>query len=411
MQLQLGIVLSESKSNCYIHLFESEERKHARYAKPMVEHKIFAYPGDLVAITQEDDSLYIVFRWKCVQVEAIEKEQIQVLDYVGQNYSILLTSDFREKVTVGNRVFIHNTAVSDIVINGLPSNPKKFHELYFPKIRTMYGHTEKQVGPTMEVLQAFGATENPSPMAGGQGRNYRSGNVVLKPAKDDEETSWIAAFYLSTQQNGFRLPKPIRSKYDGFVYGGWQAWEYANGRPLKGNWVEKIDLCYQFHQQVADVPKPTYFSKREQNPWVIADKVVWGEMDIEHHPRIAPAVGQLKKCLKPVNEPSQLIHGDFGGNILFSSDLDPIIIDFSPYWRPVAFAIGVVIADAIVWEGANESLIEAGNKFNNFYQHLARAELRRIIELETVSKLYGKDILNQIEAHHPLIKAICQRCR
>ncbi len=261
--------------------------------------------------------------------------------------------------------------------------------------------------PSADILQAFGTTQRPIRVSGGQEQNYRSRNVILKPAQDDEETNWVAEFYLSVAGEGFRLPRPIRSIQGNFVYQGWQAWEYVAGEHEKGRWDEIVEICVRFHQAIADYPQPAYFERREQNPWVIADQVTWGEMEMVHHPRIAPAVAKLTKCLEEVHEGSQLIHGDFGGNVLFSSP--PTIIDFSPYWRPVEFAVGVIIADAVVWEGADLSLIEIGNKFNNFYQHLVRAELRRIIEIETIYEMYGWEMLDQIEAHLPLIEALVDR--
>ena len=264
--------------------------------------------------------------------------------------------------------------------------------------------------PSADVLRAFGTTERPIHIPGGQGQNYRSGHVVLKPARDDEEANWVADFYLVVECRGFRLPKPIRSDMGSFVYDGWQAWEYIEGRQVRGRWIEKIEVCHRFHQAIAGFPQPTYFERREQNPWVIADKATWGETKIEHHPRIAPAVEQLRKCLHVVSVTSQLIHGDFGGNVLFSDELSPAIIDFSPYWRPVEFAIAVIIADAIVWGGADESLIEAGSNLNDFHQYLARAELRRVIELDTLHQMYGWNMLEQIDAHLPLIRAISRRC-
>jgi hypothetical protein len=134
-------------------------------------------------------------------------------------------------------------------------------------------------------------------------------------------------------------------------------------------------------------------------------------MEIEFHPRIAPVVARLRQCLDEVTAKPQLIHGDFGGNVLFGDERPPTIIDFSPYWRPVEFAVGVIVADAIVWGGAEMSLLDAGNRFDNFYQHLARAELRRIIELETLRQMYGWETLDQIDAHLPLVRAIYERCR
>jgi hypothetical protein len=183
------------------------------------------------------------------------------------------------------------------------------------------------------------------------------------------------------------------------------------GRSVRGRWREKIDICIKFHQAIANIPKPEYFEKRDQNPWVIADKVAWGELEIDYHPKVALAVEKLLECLSPVDENSQLIHGDFGGNVMFSDTLLPAVIDLSPYWRPMPFAVGVVIADAIVWEGAGASLIEAGYQLDDFIQYLIRAELRRIIELETINTLYGWDMLREIDAHLPLINTLYEICK
>ena len=267
------------------------------------------------------------------------------------------------------------------------------------------------VQPSKTVLEAFGAAGTPSPLAGGQDENFRSGDTVFKPAKNDEETNWLAKFYSSADQDGFRLPKPIRSNIGGFVFDGWQAWEFLEGEHRENHWLETIEVCVQFHNAISKYPIPEYFERREQNPWVVADKLTFGEIDeIEYHPKIAPAVKALRSCLKPIEQHPQLIHGDFGGNVLFSENQPPAIIDFSPYWRPIPFAVGVVIADAIVWSGAKVSLIEAGGRFEDFDQHLARAELRRVIELETHRQIFGVDVIDQIDTHWPLIDTICRRC-
>ncbi|MBN1249151.1 MAG: phosphotransferase [Anaerolineae bacterium] len=271
---------------------------------------------------------------------------------------------------------------------------------------------DSAVPPPPDVLRAFGATGRPVRVTGGQGQAYRSGDVVLKPARDDEETAWIARFSLAFEAGDLRVPEPLRTRDGGFVADGWQAFRYAEGRHVDGHWREKIEVCLRFHRAIAGVSYPAYFSRRDQNPWVIADKVTWGEMAMDHHPRIAPVVAQLRACLRPVDADSQLIHGDFGGNVLFSDTLPPAVIDFSPYWRPVAFAVGVIVADAIVWEGAEMSLIDdAGKDLPDFYQHLARAELRRVIELDAHYQAGASHALDEIEAHLPLVEAIVERRR
>ena len=267
------------------------------------------------------------------------------------------------------------------------------------------------IHPTSDVLRAFQAVEEAARVSGGQGQAFRSGNLILKPAVDDERTNWIAEFYLNTSCAGFRLPRPIRSESGHFVHEGWQAWEFIPGEHGKGGWERAVDLCLRFHVAISGVPRPSWFDQLKlDDPWTIADRVTWGELEFEHHPRIAPAVAQLRDCLREIDAESQLIHGDFGGNILYCNDLLPAVIDFSPYWRPAGFAVGIVIADAIVWGDVDMSLIEAGNGIENFDQLLARAELRRVIELDASHQLWGWDMLGELDAHMPLIQAIVERC-
>lgn len=65
-------------------------------------------------------------------------------------------------------------------------------------------------------------------------------------------------------------------------------------------------------------------------------------------------------ALRPPPGPPQLVHGDLTGNVLLSPHGGkPGIIDVSPYWRPAAYAEGVVAADALTWHNAPVSLFFA----------------------------------------------------
>ncbi len=44
--------------------------------------------------------------------------------------------------------------------------------------------------------------------------------------------------------------------------------------------------------------------------------------------------------------------------MLFPEGLPPLVIDPSPYWRPPAFASAIVVADALVFHGAGEEMVE-----------------------------------------------------
>ena len=266
--------------------------------------------------------------------------------------------------------------------------------------------------PPKEVLTAFGTCSSPERLPGGQGQAFRAGDLILKPAKDDEQTNWLAGLLEILRCEGFRLPKPVCSRDGQYVVDGWQAWERIEGEHRSADWEDVVQLCIDFHEQIADVVRPAWLDRVPlDNQWTIADKVTWNELKAEHHPTCAPLIARLRRCLKWIDPQSQLIHGDFGGNVLYADGLPPAVIDFSPYWRPAGFAVGVVVADAIVWEGADISLIEvASMQVDNFDQLLARAELRRIVEIDVAHRLWSWDVLGELDAHLPLVRAIADRC-
>jgi uncharacterized protein (TIGR02569 family) len=88
---------------------------------------------------------------------------------------------------------------------------------------------------------------------------------------------------------------------------------------------------------------------------------------------------ELVSALRPVTAPSQLIHGDLTGNVLFDSAQPPAIIDFSPYWRPTAYASAIVIADALIWEGADRQALDAVAHLGDLGQYLVRALIFRAV--------------------------------
>ena len=118
------------------------------------------------------------------------------------------------------------------------------------------GRHSSALPPSPKVLCAFGATDTPIQLDGGQGQNYQSGQIILKPGKDDEETNWIADFYQSVRSETFRLPQPIHTDSGALVVDGWQGWEYLEGEHKPGRWTEIIEVCINFHSAIAAIPKP-----------------------------------------------------------------------------------------------------------------------------------------------------------
>ena len=88
-------------------------------------------------------------------------------------------------------------------------------------------------------------------------------------------------------------------------------------------------------------------------------------------------IAALAAQLRPVQGRDQLIHGDLSGNVLFHHRLAPGIIDLSPYWRPPLFTTAVVAVDAMVWEGADESVLAILRGHPDVPQYLTRAVIFR----------------------------------
>jgi uncharacterized protein (TIGR02569 family) len=228
------------------------------------------------------------------------------------------------------------------------------------------------------VLAAFGARETPTPLEGGRGIAWRAGTIVLKPVDTSEESlAWQRDVLGEIRTEGFRISLPERSITGAFVVDGWSASTFCVGRHEPRRWTDVIAVGRLLHRALEDVPRPAFLSSRS-DPWAIAERAAWGDNPLAPY-RDAPHVARLEASLAPVDAPSQLIHGDLTGNVLFADPLPPAIIDLSPYWRPAEFASAIVVADALAWEGAGASELRSAFDIDSFGQLLARALLFRIL--------------------------------
>ena len=261
--------------------------------------------------------------------------------------------------------------------------------------------------PAPGVLAAFGAHADPAPLPGGEGTAWRAGAVVLKPAGDPRVARWTADLYqdlTALRDPGFRVPRPLRAAIWDWatgdwvagdpVTGGWVAWQWLPGEPaswagVSPFWPRLIAASRAFHAALAGRPAPPWLG-RDGSPWTAGDQVAWGERDPESVLAAAPwaLAGQLRRllaALRPVCLPSQLIHGDLGGNVLFAGASPPAVIDFSPYWRPAGLALAVAAVDALTWGGADPAILGELDGEPEIGQLLARAHVGRLVT-EVVSR-------------------------
>jgi uncharacterized protein (TIGR02569 family) len=232
--------------------------------------------------------------------------------------------------------------------------------------------------PPRQVREAFGVDDDPVPLPGGRGFAWRAGGLVLKPVDlDPEELAWQAEVLPTVDARDVRLSYPRRAVGGELVVDGWTAWPYLVGEHRDRRWAEIIEVGARFHRAIAGLARPGFVAAR-MNPWAIGDRVAWGELPLDPY-RDVPHVARLADGLAPVAARSQLIQGDLTGNVLFADGLAPALIDLSLYWRPTAFATAIVVADALVWEGADASLLESVGKREDFGQMLLRALLYRLV--------------------------------
>jgi uncharacterized protein (TIGR02569 family) len=209
--------------------------------------------------------------------------------------------------------------------------------------------------------------------------SWSAGDVVLKPVDVDdlEELAWQAQIFAQIPAAGFRLARPRRAADGSLCIDGWCAAEYVAGTHETRRWPEIVAVGERFHAALRGIRRPSFLDQRS-SPWAIGDRVAWGEIPASEFPHVRH-LPELVSALRPVTAPSQLIHGDLTGNVLFDSAQPPAIIDFSPYWRPAAYASAIVIADALVWEGADRQVLGAVSHISDVGQYLVRALIFRAV--------------------------------
>ncbi len=215
----------------------------------------------------------------------------------------------------------------------------------------------QQACPPPAVLAAFGVRGRPQPLPGGQRTAWRVGDAVLKPLDTEPAIlEWQESLLrMLDGRDDFRVAPPRRSLAGELVVGGWTAWRFEPGHLPVARWPEIVRLARRFTGAVADLPRPAVLDRRGDR-WAIADRLAW----TEPAGRLPPVkhLSRLAAACRPIRAPSQLIHGDLAGNVLFADGRPPLILDLSPYWRPAELCPAIVVADALVFEGAEPSLVE-----------------------------------------------------
>ncbi len=214
-------------------------------------------------------------------------------------------------------------------------------------------------GPSTRVLRAFGLHGVPELLAGGRGTSWLVGDVVLKPDVDLVLQVWLGTEVAGIRQDGFRLAEVLQSSSGDWVVDGWGATVLLPGQSSETSavdWPTVVETGRAFHRSAAVLARPSWLTGR-RSWWAQADAATWQEIEVEVIPALRPMVELLTERVGPLGA-DQLVHADLTGNVLLTSAAPPGIIDISPYWRPPAYADGIVVADAMCWHHAPATVLK-----------------------------------------------------
>ena len=236
--------------------------------------------------------------------------------------------------------------------------------------------------PPGHVLAAFGAagTTGEALPAGRRGAAFRYGDVVLSPAPDAAESSWVAGVLEHLHVPAVRLARPVRSSDGRWVIGGWAAHRWVSGSPLP-RYDDMLAVSSRLHQALADVPEPR-FLRRGHTVGHWADQLAWGEVADDGRLPQGHGSGLLAELAlgrRRLDLPAQLVHGALFGDVLFAGDAPPAVVGISPHWRPASWASAVVAVDALAFGGAAVDLVdEWAGRLPEWPQMLRRALMFRL---------------------------------
>jgi uncharacterized protein (TIGR02569 family) len=223
--------------------------------------------------------------------------------------------------------------------------------------------------------------------------------VVIRPTGGGEEANWRADVldHLEPTRE-FRVPRPIRATSEQWVVDGWEAWQWVPGAADETRVSDVVRAGDAFHRAIAGLGRPTFIDTSD-DPWAEADRMAWEEKPLPADPMLRRLAAEFRR----VASPSQMIHGDLLGNVLFAEGMPPTIIDWAPYWRPVGLGTAIAVVDAVCWHGTPiESIPALGQGIAEWEQLLARALTFRMETLHLLG-LWNPTLA---ERHAPVMDAI-----
>jgi uncharacterized protein (TIGR02569 family) len=258
--------------------------------------------------------------------------------------------------------------------------------------------------PGQDVVDAFGLEGVPVLLPGGQGDAFRVGDVVVKRAVDAAEAEWTQDLLLRIEQRGFRSADPVATVDGGWTHDGWLAHRFIPDlRPAAPDWDRVAAAGLLFCDAADAVRRPDGAAlSRRTHRWAVADRVAWGEQQVPVGHSVADLLEDMRSRLSTGTRTGQFIHGDLSGNVFIDDRDMAVILDVSPYIRPREWCVAIVVADAVLWYGADVSLMRS------FARDADRADLvvRALIFRLMADELSAQPTRESLLARYRLMLAV-----
>lgn len=262
--------------------------------------------------------------------------------------------------------------------------------------------------PGPEILEAFGVQGEVLPLPGRSRKSFRVSDIVLKHVDDPIEAEWssqVMAHLASLPLTDFEVPTPLEAINGYCVFQGWTAFEFMAGEANpERRWKQLLDVSHAFHEALCRVKQPGFLPERT-HPWAVADRVAWGEASMHVRYPLRDVYNAFVDLRKDISVMSQTIHGDLAGNVLFREGMSPVILNFTPYWRPVEYADAIIIADGLLHSEQDLLLIWLGGNTSTRLQMLVRALIFRIAVANIRRNIATQDEVREFRRALEIVKA------
>lgn len=213
--------------------------------------------------------------------------------------------------------------------------------------------------PPDHVLDLFAAEGVLEPLPGG--RSWRAGDLVLSPGHRETE-AWLAPIQArlavrldELSPRSLRLALPVPARDGNLTADGWAATRFEPGTTACRDLPTLRATAHLLHAHLASAlpERPSGLDRRERgdDPRAEAERHAF-EGSVPDAAAGTPRAGLVDRLAAALDGTdlgrAQLVHADLADNVLLDATGVPLVVDFSPAWRPPLWAEAICVLDAVL---------------------------------------------------------------